>query len=100
MERKKRIPIGIEFYKRIREKDYYYVDKTLLVKEILDQGGQVNLFTRPRRFGKTLAMTMLRTFFEAETDRNGVQTDNSHYFEGTKIMDAGEEYTQCMGRKQ
>lgn len=98
MERKKRIPIGIEFYKRIREKDYYYVDKTLLVKEILDQGGQVNLFTRPRRFGKTLALTMLRTFFEAETDRNGVQTDNSHYFEGTKIMDAGEEYTQCMGK--
>lgn len=98
MERKKRIPIGIEFYKEIIEKNYYYADKTLLVKEILDQGGQVKLFTRPRRFGKTLALTMLRTFFEAEIDRNGVQADNRHYFEGTKIMDAGEEYTRHMGQ--
>lgn len=98
MERKKRIPIGIEFYKEIIEKNYYYADKTLLVKELLEQGGKVNLFTRPRRFGKTLALTMLRTFFEAEIDRNGVQADNRHYFQGTKIMDAGEEYTRHMGQ--
>lgn len=98
MERKKRIPVGIEFYKRMIEKDYYYVDKTLLIKDILDQGGQVTLFTRPRRFGKTLALTMLRTFFEAEIDRDGELKDNSHYFAGTKIMAAGEEYTDHMGQ--
>ena len=84
MEKKKRIPIGIEFYKQMVEKDYYYVDKTLLIKDILDQGGQVTLFTRPRRFGKTLALTMLRTFFEAEMDRKGERKDNSHYLTGQR----------------
>lgn len=98
MSTKKRIPIGIEFYKQIIEKDYYYVDKTLLIKDILEQGGQVNLFTRPRRFGKTLALTMLRTFFEAEIDRNGDLKDNSHYFDGMKIMDAGEECIRHQGQ--
>ena len=96
--RKKRIPIGIEFYKQMIEKDYYYVDKTLIIKKLLDQGGQVNLFTRPRRFGKTLLQTMLRTFFEAERDWNGQPKDNSHYFDGMKIMDAGEEYTSHLGQ--
>ena len=98
MERKKRIPIGIEFYKQIIEKNYYYADKTLLIKELLDRGGQVNLFTRPRRFGKTLALTMLRTFFEAEMSRDGQPVDNSHYFDGKKIMDAGDEYTSHLGQ--
>ena len=92
------ISIGIEEYKRIIEKDYYYIDKTLLVKELLDKGGAVNLFTRPRRFGKTLALSMLRTFFERDTDIDGRVTDNSHYFEGKKIMEAGEEYTCHMGQ--
>ena len=67
----KRIPIGIEFYKTMIEGNYYYVDKTLLVKEILEKGASVSLFTRPRRFGKTLAMTMLKAFFEDERDENG-----------------------------
>ena len=98
MPRKKRIPIGIEFYKQFIEKDYYYVDKTLIIKELLDKGGQVNLFTRPRRFGKTLLQTTLRTFFEAEMDQNGRLKDNSRYFDGMKIMDAGEEYTRHLGR--
>ena len=98
MERKKRIPIGIEFYKQFIEKDYYYVDKTLIIKDLLDQGGQVNLFTRPRRFGKTLLQTMLRTFFEAEIDRDGQLKDNSHYFDGMKIMVAGEDYTRHLGQ--
>ncbi len=80
------------------EKDYYYIDKTLLIKDILEKGGQVNLFTRPRRFGKTLALTMLRTFFEAEIDRNGALKDNRHYFDGMKIMEAGEEYTRHLGQ--
>lgn len=95
---KKRMPIGMEFYKQLIEKDYYYVDKTLLIKDILEKGGQVNLFTRPRRFGKTLALTMLRTFFETEIDRDGELKDNSHYFDGMKIMDAGEEYTKHLGQ--
>ena len=98
MPKKKRIPIGIEFYKEMIEKEYYYVDKTLIIKELFDKGGKVNLFTRPRRFGKTLLQTMLRTFFEAEVDANGHIKDNSHYFDGMKIMDAGEEYTRHLGQ--
>lgn len=92
------LPIGIEFYKKIIEEDYYYVDKTLMIKELLDTQGYVNLFTRPRRFGKTLALDMLRTFFEKEMDREGTVTDNSVYFNGKKIMSAGGKYTQHMGR--
>lgn len=74
------------------------MDKTLLIKDILDKGGAVNLFTRPRRFGKTLALTMLRTFFEQERDISGQIKDNAHYFDGMKIMDAGEAYTKHMGQ--
>lgn len=92
------VSIGIEDYKKIIEKNYYYIDKTLLVKELLDKGGAVNLFTRPRRFGKTLALSMLKTFFEKDTDIDGKVTDNSHYFEGKKIMEAGEKYTGHMGQ--
>ena len=57
------LPIGVEFFKDMVTKPYYYVDKTLMIKDMLDKGGKVNLFTRPRRFGKTLALSMLRTFF-------------------------------------
>ena len=92
------LPIGVEFYKKIFEKPYYYVDKTLLIRDLLEKGGTVNLFTRPRRFGKTLALQMLRTFFEQEIDRSGAVVDNSRYFEGTKIMEAGEAYTVLMGQ--
>ena len=94
----KAISIGIESYKEIIEKPYYYVDKTLLIKDLLDKGGKVNLFTRPRRFGKTLALSMLRTFFEQDTDYKGNVTDNSRYFEGMKIAEAGESYTAHMGK--
>ena len=68
---KRPLPIGIEFYKKMIDKSFYYVDKTLLIKDLLDKGGEVTLFTRPRRFGKTLALSMLRTFFEQEIDQNG-----------------------------
>lgn len=97
-ERKKKIPIGIEDYKKIVDRDYYYVDKTLLIRDLLDQGGAVNLFTRPRRFGKTLSLSMLRTYFEKETDLSGGVTDNSRYFDGTAIAGAGQEYRAHMGR--
>lgn len=60
--RKCPIAVGIENYKEIVEKSYYYVDKTLLIRELLDNGGKVYLFTRPRRFGKTLGLSMLKTF--------------------------------------
>ncbi len=95
---KKPIGIGIENYKRLTERPYYYVDKTMMIKELLDNGGMVNLFTRPRRFGKTLTLSMIRTFFEKEYGENQIIIDNKCYFEGMKIMDAGEEYLQHMGR--
>ena len=59
----KPLPIGIDDFKKIRENNYYYIDKTLFIKEILDKSSEVKLFTRPRRFGKTLALSMLRYFF-------------------------------------
>lgn len=95
---KKPLSIGVEDYKRIVEKPYYYVDKTLMIKEILDKGGSVNLFTRPRRFGKTLALSMLKTYFELDMDLDGAVTDNRHYFDGKKIMGTGEEYIRHMGQ--
>ena len=70
------------------DKPYYYVDKTLLIKDLLDKGAQVSLFTRPRRFGKTLALSMLKTFFEQEMDNQGNIQDNSRYFDGMKIANA------------
>lgn len=95
---KKNLPIGIEFYKKIIDEDYYYVDKTLMIKELLDRQSYVSLFTRPRRFGKTLALDMIKTFFEKELDEQGNIIDNSRFFEGMKIMSAGEKYTQNMGK--
>ncbi len=92
------VAIGIEDYKRILDKPYYYIDKTLMIKEMLDKGGAVSLFTRPRRFGKTLALSMIKTFFEQDTDIQGNITDNSRYFDGMKISRAGERYTVHMGK--
>ncbi len=97
MERKK-IGIGYEDYKRMIDDGCYYVDKTLLVRDILKQGGMVTLFTRPRRFGKTLALSMLRTFFEAEVGPDGNAVDNSRYFAGMRVMGCGEEVLSKMGR--
>ncbi|MFG6348407.1 MAG: ATP-binding protein [Lachnospiraceae bacterium] len=94
----KPIPIGVEFYKEMIDKGYYYVDKTLLIRDLLEQKNKVTLFTRPRRFGKTLAQTMLRTFFEEEIMPDGTVADNSKYFQGKKIMGAGEEYTKHLGQ--
>ena len=68
---KKPLPIGISDYIRAQA-EYYYVDKTLLIKEFLDQKSLVSLFTRPRRFGKTLNMDMLRVFFEKSTANTSV----------------------------
>lgn len=95
---KKALPIGYENYKEIIAKELYYVDKTLMIKDILDKDGKVNLFTRPRRFGKTLTLSMLRTFFEQDTDAQGNVTDHRDLFQGMRIMDAGEKYVSKMGQ--
>ena len=88
----KAIPIGVENFKKLIDKDYYFADKTLLIKDLLDAQADVSLFTRPRRFGKTLNMSMLRYFFE-KTDE-----DNSYLFNRLKIADAGEKYMAYMGQ--
>ena len=68
MTTKMKLPIGIEFFKDMRTNGFYYVDKTGFIRQLLDSYGSVNLFTRPRRFGKSLNMDMLKTFFETGTD--------------------------------
>lgn len=58
------LPIGVDDFEKLITREYYYVDKTMLIKDLLDKKGDVNLFVRPRRFGKTLNMSMLQYFFE------------------------------------
>ena len=96
--RYKPISKGAEFYDQMIENNCYYVDKTLIIKELIDRQDKVTVFTRPRRFGKTLTLTMLKSFFEYAYDRDGNHIDNSHLFKGMKIMDAGEEYTRHLGQ--
>ena len=85
------LPVGVSDY-RLASTEYYYVDKTMMIKDFLDEKPMVSLFTRPRRFGKTLNMDMLRTFFE-KTDE-----DTSVYFKDKKIWDCGEKYRACQGK--
>ncbi len=68
--RKKKLPIGIENFEKLRSEDFYYIDKTGLIRELLNNWGEVNLFTRPRRFGKTLNMSMLEQFFSLNGDKS------------------------------
>ena len=95
---KSALAVGIENYKEIVDKDYYYVDKTLLIRELLDNGGKVYLFTRPRRFGKTLGLSMLKTFFEQEIGAQGETIDNSRYFENRAILKTGDRYMRHLGQ--
>lgn len=88
----KPLPIGVDDFKDLIKNKYFFIDKTLFIKELLDMKGKVNLFTRPRRFGKTLNMSMLRYFFEKG---NG---ENAKLFQGLKVMDAGNEYLDYMGK--
>lgn len=88
---KKPLPIGISDFKRAVT-DYYYVDKTMLIKEFLDSKPQVSLFTRPRRFGKTLTMDMLKVFFEKSEE------DTSIYFKDKYIMQCNEYYRSFQGK--
>ena len=85
------LPIGISDY-RLASSSYYYIDKTMMIKDFIDERPMVSLFTRPRRFGKTLNMDMLRVFFE-KTD-----ADTSVYFKDKKIWACGEEYRVYQGK--
>lgn len=67
--KKKMLPIGVESFEEIRKEDFYYVDKTAMIRELLCRRGKVNLFTRPRRFGKSLNMSMLKSFFQVNGDK-------------------------------
>ena len=89
MERKK-LPVGIENFEEIRKEGFYYVDKTGLIRDLLNNWGKVNLFTRPRRFGKTLNMSMLKSFFEIGTDKT--------LFDGLAISEEKELCEAYMGK--
>lgn len=85
------LPIGISDYS-LASSQYYYVDKTLMIKDIIDELPLVSLYTRPRRFGKTLNMSMIRTFFEKS------DTDTSIYFKNKKIWQCGKKYQDYQGK--
>lgn len=91
MDRKK-IPVGYEDIKEIVERNLYFVDKSLMIKELLDKEGKVLLLTRPRRFGKTLNLSMLRRFFEDERTPKGEKIDNGSIFDGLIIAGCGGMY--------
>lgn len=90
MADKLKLPVGIEDFREIRRKDFYYIDKTGLIEQLLDSWGKVNLFTRPRRFGKTLNMSMLRYFFGTGTDKT--------LFEGLHISQRSDLCEEYMGK--
>ena len=85
-----KLPIGIESFEEIRKEGFYYIDKTGLIKDLLNNWGKVNLFTRPRRFGKTLNMSMLKSFFEIGADET--------LFEGLQILQETELCEKYMGK--
>lgn len=88
--KKEKLPIGIEDFKEITTEGFYYVDKTELIRDLLENWGKVNLFTRPRRFGKSLNMSMLKSFFDI--------SENEEIFKGLKIAEEAELCRQHMGR--
>ena len=90
-EKLKKISIGVEDFKEIIDKDGYFVDKTLMIKKMIESNAKVTLFTRPRRFGKTLNQFMIRRFFEDERTEKGEKIDNGALFDGLAITKCGEE---------
>ena len=87
---KKKLPVGIESFEKIRTQDFYYVDKTVMIRDLIQRWGEVNLFTRPRRFGKSLNMSMLKAFFEIGGNRA--------LFDGLKISEEKEICEEYMGK--
>lgn len=94
----KSLPVGIDNFEMMVTGGYYFIDKTLLIRELIDKRGLVNLFTRPRRFGKTLNMSMLQYYFEDIREEDGTPKDNCFLFEKLNIMQEGEKYISYMGR--
>lgn len=90
-QKKKALPIGISEFRKAVSK-FYYIDKTLLIKDLIDEGAAVSLFTRPRRFGKTLNMDMLREYFEISSE------DTAKFFKDKLIWKCGEEYRREQGK--
>lgn len=86
----KRLPVGLDDFKKIRKNQFYYVDKTKLIEQLLQNWSEVNLFTRPRRFGKTLNMSMIKSFFEIGTDKR--------LFDGLYISSKKEMCEEYMGK--
>ena len=87
----KKISIGVEDFKELIEKDGYFVDKTRMIQDLIESNAKVTLFTRPRRFGKTLNQFMIRRFFEDEITEKGEKVENGHLFDGLAITACGEE---------
>ena len=85
------IGIGTSDFKKMRVNDYYYIDKTMYIKDIIDNKSEIALVTRPRRFGKTLNMSMLRYYFDIK------QKDSKELFKGLKILEQEEKYTSKLG---
>lgn len=96
MEKKQKLPMGIENFERIRMDGFYYVDKTKMIRDLLENIALVNLFTRPRRFGKTLNMSMLKYFFE--TDSDNALFERKVLFEGLEIAEEKELCDKYMGK--
>ena len=90
MTYRKKLPIGVDNFEKLIQEDFYYVDKTGMIAELLKNWSEVNLFTRPRRFGKSLNMSMLKTFFEIGCDKT--------LFQGLKISEEKELCKEYMGQ--
>lgn len=87
-----------ESFEGLRDEGIYYVDKTGFITYLITQKRKICVFTRPRRFGKTLMLRMLQSFFEYRLDKNGNPIDNHHYFDGLNVMAAGEDVLKEMGQ--
>ncbi len=88
--KKKKIPVGIESFEKIRKEGFYYTDKTGLFRDLLKNWGEVNLFTRPRRFGKSLNMDMLKSYFSLDGEKK--------IFDGVEILKETALCEQYMGK--
>ena len=86
----KKLPVGIDSFEKLRREDFYYVDKSRMIVDLMANWGEVNLFTRPRRFGKTLNMSMLKCFFEIGTDKS--------LFDGLRVSEEKELCEKYMGK--
>ena len=87
---RKKLPVGIESFEEFSKENFYYIDKTMFIAELLNNWGKVNLFTRPRRFGKSLNMSMLKSFFEIGSDKA--------LFDGLAISREKELWENYMGK--